>query len=298
MAQLPQRLYGVVGHPVAQSLSPVLHNWGFSRLGIPGVYMAWDKSAMDLPAFVNAVRSLPVHGVSVTIPGKEAVLALADKLTPAAQTIGAANTLYWEGRELVGTNTDMDGFLYPLDGKRPPAALVLGAGGAARAVLAGLAALGVGTVSIAARSMAQIAQLQADFPCTAVPWEERGQALQNMGPGLVVNVTPLGMYGETCGESAMPEDAWPDIRSRGQEGGPKADSFGHVAYDVVYNPRETVFLRQARDRGWQTIDGLRFFVAQGISQFRLWTGQGLPFAEAMRVVEEALEHRRVQAELR
>ena len=292
MADLPQRLYGVVGHPVAQSLSPVLHNWGFSHLGIPGVYMAWDKSALELPAFVEAVRSLPIHGASVTIPGKEAVLALADKLTPAARKIGAANTLYWEGRELVGTNTDMDGFLYPLDGKRPPAALVLGAGGAARAVLAGLMELGVEKIYLAARSTARIAQLQADFPCTPVPWEERAEALQGMGPGLVVNVTPLGMYGETRGESAMPENAWPDIRNCGKEGGPEEGSFGHVAYDVVYNPRETVFLQQARSRGWETIDGLKFFVAQGVSQFRLWTGQGLPFAQAMRVAEEALERRR------
>ena len=282
MSGHPQRLYGVVGHPVAQSLSPVLHNWGFARCGMSGVYMAWDKAAPELPAFIQSVRSLPISGLSVTIPNKQAVMSLLDRLTPTAEKIGAVNTLYWEGETLVGGNTDLDGFLFPLEGKAPPKALILGAGGAARAVLAGLAALGTAEVAVAARSTAAAAELCRDFDCTAIAWEDRAEALCHMGQGLVVNTTPIGMYGKAQGESPLPEGVWPAVKS----GGP------FVAYDIIYTPRDTVFLQQARAHGWRTLDGLPFFVAQGLAQFRLWTGQGLPFAEALTVVEEALEQRR------
>ena len=282
MSGYPERLYGVVGHPVAQSLSPILHNWGFARCGLPGVYMAWDKTSQELPEFIRAVRSLPISGLSVTIPNKQGVMPLLDRLTPTAEKIGAVNTLYWEGETLVGGNTDMDGFLFPLEGKAPPKALILGAGGAARAVLAGLAALGTPEVTVAARTSAQASELCRDFGCTAIAWEDRAQALCHMGQGLVVNTTPIGMYGKGQNESPLPEDAWPLVKS--------GDDF--VAYDIIYTPRDTVFLRQARAHGWCTVDGLPFCVAQGLSQFRLWTGQELPFAEALAVVEEALAQRR------
>ena len=283
MSAHPRQLYGIVGQPVGHSLSPALHNWGFARHGLLCVYMAWEKSALDLPGFISAVRGLPVSGVSVTIPNKEAVMPLVDRLTPTAKAVGAVNTLYWEDGALIGGNTDMDGFLFPLEGNAPPAALVLGAGGASRAVLAGLAQLGTAKVTLAARSLPRAELLQRDFGCRVIPWEDRAKALRDMGQGLVVNATPLGMRGEFQNQSPLPRDAWPLPEEAGGR---------YIAYDIIYTPRETVFLKDARARGWTGLDGLAFFTAQGLSQFRIWTGLGLPFAEALAVVEAALEERR------
>ena len=281
MPEYPEQLYGIVGHPVGHSLSPALHNWGFAQQSLPGVYMAWDTYIPDLPAFISSVRALPISGASVTIPHKEAIMPLLDKLTPTAARIGAVNTLYWQGGSLVGDNTDMEGFLYPLGDTAPPAALVLGGGGASRAVLAGLEKLGTPNVIVAARTVPKALPLQKDFNCRVIPWENRTDALRDMGQGLVVNTTPMGMHGTSSHESPLPKNAWP----RAEEGG------YYTVYDIIYNPLETVFLKQARSNGWSGLNGLDFFIAQGLAQFRLWTGRELPFAEARSVLKAALERR-------
>ncbi len=212
------------------------------------------------------------------------------------------NTVFWQQGRLIGENTDVEGFLAPLRQFASgtfSSALVLGAGGVCRAALAGLRELGISTV-VAARDPAKAAPLAHDFACRIVPWEERVQALACMAslPGscLVINATPLGMHGEHVHASPLPDDAWnviPQGMERATEQGPESVSTPApiVAYDLVYNPLETRFLAQARAHGRQTLDGLTLFVAQGLAQFRLWTGHTLPLDEARAFVQHILTHR-------
>jgi shikimate dehydrogenase len=262
-------VYGIVGHPVGHSLSPALHNRGFARHHLPAVYKAWDVAPGDLAAWVREMRRLPLRGASVTIPHKESIIPLLDGLTPAARRVGAVNTLFWRGDALTGDNTDLLGCIHALGGDVPARALILGAGGVARAVLAGLEQAGAGEILVAARSPEKTALLARDFPCRPIPWEERFAVLASWKQGLIVNATPLGMRGPLAGQSPLTDEAWPPAAS------PEA-----TACDTIYTPRETPFLRQARSRGWRAVDGLAFFLAQGLAQFRLWTGLSLSFDEA------------------
>ena len=268
---IPERLYGIIGHPLGHTLSPRLHNWGFQRLGVKAAYMAFPTPPERLGAFIQAVRTLPVAGLSVTIPHKEAVIPLLDSVSPLCVQTGAVNTLVWEEGMLIGHNTDVVGFVSPLLEREhiPASALVLGAGGAAKAVLAGLRDIGVRDVTVANRNFERAAALAAQFKTNVVEWERRG----SVDAHLVVNTTPMGMAGKAPEESPLPQEYWTP---------------GHLAYDLVYNPRETVFLRQARQAGSATIDGLSMFAAQGAAQFKLWTGLDLPMDETRELLARAL----------
>lgn len=268
---VPQRLFGVLGFPVAHSLSPALHNWAFRELSIPASYMAFAKTPEELPGFLRAVRALPVSGLSVTIPHKVAVMDCLDGISGLARRVGAVNTLYWDAERLLGENTDIEGFLEPLRdlGRTPASALVLGAGGAARAVLAGLLDLGVPRVALANRTPDKARALAAEFGVDLVPWDQRQQAAAE----LVVNATPLGMAGERQGLSP-----WADV----------CMSPSQTAYDLVYNPHKTRFLADAEGMGCRTIDGLTMFVAQARAQFRLWTGRDFPALPARRLLLQLL----------
>ncbi len=262
----PDTLYGIIGHPLGHSLSPLLHNWGFELLNLDGVYLAWPLEPEKLPDFLTAARTLPIRGVSVTIPHKQALL---DRVSGRARKVGAVNTLYWDGKDLCGENTDVPGFLAPLRGRTFAEALVLGAGGAARAVLAGLAELGVPRVRLTNRTAARARELAAEFGAEAIPWEERAAE----GADLVINAGPLGMRGEHEGETPLTRERF---SGRG------------LAYDLVYNPLRTRFLAEAEAAGWETRDGLSMFVEQGRAQFRLWTGRELPADGAREVLRAAL----------
>lgn len=263
MTRIPEKLYGIIGHPLGHTMSPALHNWGFERCGIAAAYMAFPTAPAALADFMSALRTLPIAGASVTIPHKETVMPFLDGMTERARTVGAVNTLYWDGDRLMGENTDITGFLSPL---RPHAgrirsALVLGAGGAAKAVLAGLQELGVAEVHMANRSRERAEQVAAPFGAMVVPWEERAHVQAD----LVINSTPLGMSGENAEHSPYPSEAF------GASGG--------IAYDLVYNPLRTRFLREAEAAGWEVLDGLHMFAAQGQEQFRIWTGVELPLED-------------------
>lgn len=273
--RIPEKIFGIIGHPLAQTMSPLLHNWGFELMGVRACYMAFPTPPEKLAAFVQAVRTLPVSGLSVTIPHKEAVIPLLDCVSPLAERTGAVNTLVWEDGQLVGHNTDVAGFVSPLlereawQGTMPASALVLGAGGAAKAVLAGLLEAGVGQVTVCNRDFERAAALAAQFSANVVAWERR----HNVEAHLVVNTTPMGMAGKAPDVSPLPKDYW----TRDQ-----------LAYDLVYNPRRTLFLREAQEAGADTIDGLSMFAAQGAAQFKLWTGLSLPMPEAMELLAGAL----------
>jgi len=266
-------LLGIIGHPLSHTLSPVLHNWGFAKLGIKASYHVWDTPPEKLAAFMAALRTLPIHGASVTIPHKETVMPLVDKLTQSARDIGAVNTLYWQDNLLWGDNTDVTGFMAPLleQGKSPGTALVLGAGGAARAAVCGLHRAGW-SVLLSSRTQNRADRLASSFQAEQVPWNDR----HDVRPDLLVNTTPLGMSGPF--QALSP---W------------KSPLTGiSLVYDLVYNPKETPLLMQARREGVAVIHGLPMFVHQGLAQFERWTGQRFPLSEAVSLLEETLARRK------
>ena len=274
-------LYGVTGWPLGQSLSPLLHNTGFAALGINALYMKWEVPPHKLPAFVESVRLLNIRGCSVTIPHKVELLPLLDEVSPLAMRVGAANTIYWQGDRLCGENTDVAGFMAPLAGV-PLAGtdvLLLGAGGAARAVAAGLVSPAPhdrpAHIYVATPSDKSHLPLAEEFGLTPLLWQNRHEP----APLLVINTTPLGMRGKA-------EDDTPYDFSLAAQCAPCGNT-APLAYDIVYNPLETRFLREARAAGRRCISGLEMFFGQGDAQFRLWTGQGLP-PESRRALETAL----------
>lgn len=250
--------YGIIGWPLGHSKSPLLHNWGLTACGLPGSYAAWPTEPKKLKAFVAEVRARRIKGVSVTIPHKVAVIPLLDAITDRARAVGAVNTLFWQGAALMGDNTDVAGIAAPLTPHldRLSPALVLGAGGAARAACAALRGLGVSDLCVSARTHAKAQQLATDFQARAVDWESRAKQPW----ALVVNATPLGMQGRDLALSPWPEDA---------------EGAMALAFDLVYNPVRTRFLEQAETAGAQLVSGLSMFLHQGLAQFEIWTGKRL-----------------------
>jgi shikimate dehydrogenase len=291
-------IYGILGRPVGHSVGPAFHNRAFALKGIPGVYFAWEKREEELPDFFHAVRSLPIAGVSVTIPYKRKVLPFLDEITEKVRLTGAVNTVFHRNGGLAGGNSDVNGLLAPLarrSGHPPREALVLGAGGAAGAVLAGLSELGLTEVRVAARDKAKAEELIAAFARNrdqasayrAISWEERVAAAADMEAPLVINATPLGMRGAFEGQSPLPDEAF-ELRARREQGTRRSGRDGKhraVFFDLVYAPRETRFLASARAHRFECIDGLAFFAAQAIGQFAAWTGTELTLDDAERILE-------------
>lgn len=264
--------YGVIGHPLGQSLSPLLHNWGFRELGLDAEYSAMPVAPGELPRFMVRVRTKPLAGLSVTIPHKQAVVPFLDDVTYEARSVGAVNTVFWKDKTLWGDNTDVVGVKEPLRGLGPfHSALVLGAGGAARAVVFALMELGVPEIFVAARNRAKAEALPGTLTANVVDWEERTR-LQTR---LVINATPLGMLGERVGQSP-----WPANTPLPQAA---------TVFDLVYNPLRTRLLEQAEASGCRTVSGLEMFLHQGLAQFRLWTGQDLDPDKVRFVLEQALK---------
>lgn len=265
----PEKLYGITGWPLGHSLSPMLHNWAFKQTGFSGVYMMWPTPPDNLAAFFSAVRTLPVHGGNITIPHKVEAIKFMDKVSDRAALIGAVNTFYWSGGKLCGENTDVTGFIKPILHRKFKSALVLGAGGASRAVVAGLKELDTAEIFITNRTPLKAAALAQEFGATALPWNERTK----IQPELIINCTSLGMAGHSAGETPFPKDGFKD---KG------------LAYDIVYTPSRTRFLQEAADAGWDVQGGLDMFAGQAAEAFRLWTGKEMPESGAVRLIQDAL----------
>lgn len=247
---------GVIGWPITQSKSPVIHNFWLSKLGIDGHYSRFPVAPQNLHAAIRALPALGIRGVNVTIPHKQAVMDALDEIQPAAKAIGAVNTVVVTGEgRLVGYNTDVIGFAEPLWGHplkdRP--ACVVGAGGAARAVLAALSDLGMSDVRVINRSVDKAESLLAEFGINGQVYgfDQSSAALD--GAALVANTSSLGMNGYPPLELDLAPVA--------------GDA---VAYDIVYAPLETDLLRQAKQRGLKTVDGLTMLVGQAADAFRLF----------------------------
>ena len=262
---------GLIGFPLGHSLSPRLHAAALRSTGLAGDYQLFPiplfpEGQAELSALLRRLRQDELHGLNVTIPHKRNVIPLLDELTPAAAAIGAANTLFYRSGKLVGDNTDAAGFTADLSrfiptttADKPGAALVLGAGGSARAVVYALAQAGW-LVTIAARRREQARQLAESLKGVAnnvkvVPFEPAALA---QPVSLVVNTTPVGM-------SPHPDASpWPAKL-------PFPDQA--FIYDLVYNPFETHLVQTARAAGLQAANGLGMLVEQAILAFKTWTGQ-------------------------
>jgi len=268
-------IVGVIGSPVAHSLSPLLHTSAFAALGLGGT---WRSYAFEVPAgetagALAAMRRADVRGLSVTMPHKGDVAAGVDECSDVARRLGAVNCVVNRDGVLVGTNTDGEGFVAALArgagfdaaGRR---CVVVGAGGAARAVVLALARAGAAQVAVVNRTpeRAYEAAALADPVGTVAPLTEGSIAAAVVAADLVVNATPVGMAG-VAGPAA-----WlvpPDLLGPGQ-----------VAADLVYAPRPTRWLAAAADAGATPLDGLGMLVHQAAAQLALWTGLAPP-VEAM-----------------
>jgi shikimate dehydrogenase len=264
------RVAGVIGDPVRHSLSPRLHNAAYHALGLDWVYVAFAVPDGGARAAIDAARALDLVGLSVTMPHKTAVAALCDELSSDAAALRSVNTVtrLAQGR-IAGDSTDGPGFLRSLADAEVDAAgravLVLGAGGAARAVAHALGACGA-RVAVAARNPAAATAAAALSGGIVVPWEDR--TVTAARSDIVVNATPVGMTppGETSIGAGDPELLL------------DADVFGpnHVLVDLVYHPGETPLLRAARDHGARGVPGLGMLVHQAALQVESWTGRAAP----------------------
>ncbi len=261
----------VIGWPVAHSRSPVIHRFWLQELGIDGDYVIMPVEPERVDAFLRDFAASGYRGGNVTMPHKEAAFAAVADMDAAARAIGAVNTLWIEDGKLVGGNTDALGFLANLDGavenwdKNPGAAVVLGAGGAARAVLFALIERGFGPIHLVNRTMARAEELALRFGKAVRPagWDGVDGLLRDAA--LLVNTTTLGMKGAPSPAldlGALPEHA--------------------VVTDIVYVPLETPLLAAARARGLRTADGLGMLLHQAAPGFARWFGRQPQVTPALR----------------
>lgn len=251
----------IIGHPVAHSRSPLIHGHWLVEHGLAGSYERVDVPPAEIAAFIARLRSGEFVGGNVTVPNKEVVLPLLDEVSATAQAMGAANTLWMEGDRLHGDNTDAYGFLAHLDAcvpgwaGRSETALILGAGGAARAVVHGLADRGLSRIILANRSTERAVELAAAFPkmVEARPWQAISVLVGESD--LIVNTTSLGMRGQPPLEIDLS-----GLRP------------GTIVDDIVYVPLETPLLAEAKHRGGVPVDGLGMLLHQAVPGFERWFG--------------------------
>ncbi|OLB22069.1 MAG: shikimate dehydrogenase [Acidobacteriales bacterium 13_2_20CM_55_8] len=264
------RVYGVAGDPVTHSLSPSIMNAALRRENVNGVYVALHaKTLKDLLA---CVRDIPIHGLSITMPYKEAVLRYLDNMDSHTTKIGACNTVVRaQDGKLYGFNTDASGVIRPLEQRitiESAKILVLGAGGAARAAVFGLKERGA-EVYILNRSMAPARKLAHRARARTIKRAD----LKKLTFDVIINATPVGM-GNTR-ESPLNEN---DIQAR-------------YVFDMIYDPPETRLMKLAKTRGAEVIPGIEMFVHQAARQFEIWTGKPAPWDDMLRVVTVALQER-------
>jgi len=267
------KLLGVIGHPVEHSLSPVMQNAAIAHLGFDYVYLPLPVRPEDLEVALNGFAAIRLKGFNVTIPHKQGILPLLGEVSPIAQAVGAVNTV-WRNEDLlwVGTNTDVEGFIAPLKTYNrdwnQKIAVILGNGGAARAVVAGCAQLGCAEIHITGRNQLKLQQFLNSWSNSAIgvnlhvhSWEKLPELIAHAD--LLVNTTPIGMY--------------PDVKASPLSAGEIAQlPVGAIAYDLIYTPSPTQFLQQAEKQGAITIDGLEMLVQQGAAALKIWLQQPVP----------------------
>ncbi len=262
------KIYGILGRPVAHSLSPAMHNAAFRKLGLNAVYVAFP--VIDLPQAVAGLRGLNISGVSVTIPFKEEIIPLLDATDSRAARMGAVNTVINREGRLLGCNTDWLGAVAALKEKTAIADehfLILGAGGASRAIVFGILEEG-GRVSLTDIDSGRALALAREFGVAALAPDDLSQCQAK----ILINATPVGMAPKV---DDTPID--PELLSRFT-----------LVMDIVYRPLKTMLLKEAEIRGCRTIDGLSMLIHQGAAQFELWTDQKAPLEVMGRAAYDSL----------
>jgi len=272
------KLLGVIGDPVEHSLSPVMHNAVLNHLGLDYVYLPLPVKKGDLERALAGFAAIDLVGFNATIPHKQAIIPHLNRITPEAQQVGAVNTIWRTETGWEGTNTDVDGFIAPLKSLNQNwsqmTPVILGNGGAARAVIVGCAKLGCPQIAVVGRSLEKLEQFQASWNKTGLSaqlkihlWEDLPRLVSQTQ--LLVNTTPVGMspHSETSPvETAVFRELPP----------------GAIAYDLIYTPRPTRFLQLAQDTSSAVIfDGLEMLIQQGAAALELWIQQSVP-VEIMR----------------
>lgn len=261
------KILGVIGHPIEHSLSPLMHNAALTQLGLDYVYLPFPVAPENLTTAIAGFASIGVVGFSITIPHKQAILPFLSEISPIAQAIGAVNTVVNKGNKWLGTNTDVEGFIAPLQTTyhqdwSQKKAVILGNGGAARAVVAGCIQLGLAEIHVVGRNLQKLQVFKQSWQNSPFAdkfqvheWTELPNLLHQAN--LLVNTTPIGMYPHVEQSplssqemSYLPGDA--------------------IAYDLIYIPKPTKFLHLAQKQGIVTIDGLEMLVQQGAAALKIW----------------------------
>ncbi|MFM1843510.1 MAG: shikimate 5-dehydrogenase [Cyanobacteriota bacterium] len=278
------QLFGVIGHPVSHSLSPVMHNAVLRHLDLDYAYVAFPIAPENLKMAIAGLGGSGVKGLNVTIPHKQAVMPLLTTISETAQQVGAVNTLWMEPQGWQGTNTDVEGFIAPLKALDQPwhriRPVILGNGGAARAVVVGLAQLGCPEIAVVGRNLEKLVAFHQSWQSSTLksrvvihPWDNLPSFLPQTR--LLVNTTPIGM--------APHIDQSPLSDALIAQLPPTA-----IAYDLIYTPRPTQFLKMAQRHGLKTIDGLEMLVQQGAAALKIWLERDIP-TEVM--AQALLDHR-------
>jgi shikimate dehydrogenase len=263
------QLYGIIGNPIRHSLSPILHNTAFKRMGLNAAYLAFEVE--NLEEAISGIRGLGIRGVSVTIPFKTQVIPFLDEVEALAKKMKAVNTIMNEGGKLVGYNTDWRGALEALEEKvdlKGKKVLLLGAGGAARAIGFGLKERG-SQVILSNRSPNKADELAKDLGFVYQPLS----SISEPKIEVIINATSAGMSPHHA-KSPLPK---------------KFLKEGMVVMDIVYQPLKTKLLQEAEERGCRTIDGLEMLVHQGMGQIEIWTGIRPDIGEIKKDLRRALK---------
>ncbi len=257
------KLLGVMGYPVTYSLSPIMHNRALEVLGLDYIYVAFPVPIARFAAAIEGFFACEsIAGFNLTIPHKQEVLPYLAKISPVAQTVGAVNTVKRSQQGWIGTNTDVEGFTYSLKkyNGELETALILGSGGAAKAVIVGCQNLGIKNIHVAGRTLEKLQLLQQQFPIAIHSWAQIAELLPQVN--LVVNCTPIGM----ADQPGTPLDQ-EQIKALPPQ---------TILYDLIYTPRPTELLRLGQQQGLTTIDGLEMLLYQGVLALEFWLEQPAP----------------------
>jgi len=262
------RIYGIIGCPVEHSFSPLMQNAAFDALKIDARYLAFSVKPEQIPQAIAGIRALNIHGVNVTVPHKSSVISCLDEISPLAQLIGAVNTIKNVRKRLIGTNTDVSGFIRSLEtlnfSPKHKSIALLGAGGSARAVLVGLTDAGASCIFIHNRTVGRAESLVTEFSQKFPETQLKSVSLKTILEtplDLLVNTTTVGM--ET---DVSPLDL------------SQCRKIKHLA-DLIYSPPQTRLLKQAEELGIHATNGMGMLLYQGCDAFTCWTGKHAPETE-------------------
>ncbi len=279
-----KEITGLFGYPVEHSLSPEMHNAAFNKLGLDYTYLPFEVKPERLKEAVMGIKGLNLRGVNLTIPHKEEVIPYLDQVSKEARLIGAVNTIKNKDGKLIGYNTDGQGFITSLKEEanfiaRDKNILIIGAGGAAKAIAFQLALEGANSLYISNRTISRAEELVLtiesklnEIKVDPVPLEDRKLEMIIGQIDLVIDTTPVGMYPKV--------DVKPVIN-------PKLLHDDLIVTDIVYNPVETSLLRSAKAVGAKTVSGLGMLLYQGVLAFEIWTGRKAP----VEIMKEVLENK-------